>query len=88
MAGLCASSNLFTLKVSLAVSGALVGGILSLYGYVPDAAQQSDTAISGIYLLMAGIPAGGYAASWLLFQLFYKLDRRTMGRIEHELFSR
>lgn len=87
MAGLCASSNLFTLKVSLAVSGALVGGILSFYGYVPDAAQQSESAVSGIYLLMAGIPAAGYAASWILFQFFYKLDRQTMGRIEHELFT-
>ena len=46
----------FGLKIGQAVSLAIVGGVLSLTGYVPDIAQ-SESAIWGIRLLIGPIPA-------------------------------
>ena len=85
--GLCASGHLFTLKVALAVGGALVGFVLSVYGYEANNATQSEEAISGIYALMTWIPIIGYLVTFLVTQFFYKLDRPTMAKISKALYA-
>ena len=85
--GLCTSGNLFTLKVALAVGGALVGMVLSITGYEANVPQQSESAIAGIYALMTWIPAIGYLLTFLTTQFFYKLNRATMAKISHKLYA-
>ncbi len=84
--GICASGNLFTLKVALAVGGAIVGGVLSLTGYQADAATQTPQAIHGIYALMVWIPAVAYVISVVNVHMFYKLNASQMDTIERDLF--
>ena len=85
--GLCTSGNLFTLKVALAVGGGLVGLVLSVTGYEANVAEQSETAIAGIYALMTWIPAIGYLLTFLVTQFFYKLNRQTMAKISKDLYG-
>ena len=85
--GLCTSGNLFTLKVALAVGGGLVGLVLSVTGYEANVAEQSETAIAGIYALMTWIPAIGYLLTFLATQFFYKLNRQTMAKISKDLYG-
>ena len=85
--GLCASGHLFTLKVALAVGGALVGFVLSAYGYEANNTTQSEEAIAGIYALMTWIPIIGYLVTFLVTQFCYKLNRETMAKISHALYT-
>lgn len=87
LSGICASGNLFSLKIALAVSGAIVGVVLSMTGYHANVAVQSDSAVAGIYTLMIWIPVLGYSLSVLLISKFYKLTSEKMRTIEKELFS-
>ncbi len=57
--GISFSGNLFFLKLGLAIAGAMVGFLLSWYGYDAGAKAQSATAINGIVLLFTVIPWGG-----------------------------
>lgn len=84
--GLCASGNLFTLKLALAVGGGLVGMVLSMTGYEANLPQQSETTINGIYILMVWIPVVGYLLTFLTTHIFYKLNRETMAKINRDLF--
>lgn len=84
--GLCASGNLFTLKLALAVGGGLVGMVLSMTGYEANLAQQSDETISGIYILMVWIPVVGYLLTFLTTHIFYKLNREAMAKINRDLY--
>lgn len=54
--GFLGAVNGFTQTLAGAVSGALVAGLLGVFGYVPDAAQ-TGTAIFGLRLLVSIIPA-------------------------------
>ena len=85
--GLCASGHLFTLKVALAVGGALVGMVLSMTGYEANLTEQSETAIHGIYALMTWIPAIGYLVTFLVTQFLYKLNRTMMARISKDIYA-
>jgi len=58
--GISFSGNLFFLKLGLAIAGAMVGFLLSWYGYDAGAKAQSDSAINGIMLLFTIIPGVGY----------------------------
>lgn len=75
------------LKVALAVGGGLVGLVLSVTGYEANVAEQSETAIAGIYALMTWIPAIGYLLTFLATQFFYKLNRQTMAKISKDLYG-
>lgn len=85
--GLCASGNLFALKVALGVGGALVGMVLSVSDYVADAPAQADSAIHGIYALMTYIPAIFYFITFLTTHFAYKLTRNKMQEINNALFG-
>lgn len=77
--GISFSGNLFFLKVGLAVAGAMVGFLLSAYGYDAGAAHQSETAIGGIILLFTVIPG--------VVRLL-KVDRTMMIKIQSDLAKR
>jgi len=72
--GISFSGNLFFLKVGLAVAGAMVGFLLSWYGYDAGAKSQSATAINGIMLLFTVIPGVGYLITAGVVRLL-KVDR-------------
>jgi sugar (glycoside-pentoside-hexuronide) transporter len=82
--GISFSGNLFFLKCGLAVAGAMVGFLLSAYGYNAGATQQSDQAINGIMLLFTIIPGVGYLITAGVVRLL-KVDRETMRTIQADL---
>lgn len=84
--GLCASGNLFTLKVALALGGAIVGMVLSVTGYEANVEVQSDLAIQGLYALVTWIPAAFYILTFLVTHYLYKLNRSTMAKISNDLY--
>ena len=72
--GISFSGNLFFLKVGLAVAGAMVGFLLSWYGYDAGAKAQSASALNGIVLLFSVIPGVGYLITAGVVRLL-KVDR-------------
>ena len=85
--GISFSGNLFFLKVGLAVAGAMVGFLLSAYGYDAGAARQSDSAVGGIILLFTVIPGIGYLITAGVVRLL-KVDRNMMIQIQSDLAKR
>ncbi|WP_058912271.1 glycoside-pentoside-hexuronide (GPH):cation symporter [Entomohabitans teleogrylli] len=85
--GISFSGNLFFLKVGLAVAGAMVGFLLSWYGYDASAPQQSASAINGIMLLFTVIPGIGYLITAGVVRLL-KVDRELMTQIQADLEKR
>ncbi|CAK9886009.1 MAG: Inner membrane symporter YicJ [Candidatus Erwinia impunctatus] len=85
--GISFSGNLFFLKVGLAVAGAMVGFLLSWYGYDANASAQSTTAINGIILLFTVIPGVGYLITAGVVRLL-KVDRETMKIVQADLEKR
>ncbi|WP_455817660.1 glycoside-pentoside-hexuronide (GPH):cation symporter [Pseudomonas cerasi] len=85
--GISFSGNLFFLKVGLAVAGAMVGFLLSWYGYDAGAKQQSPAALNGIVLLFTVIPAVGYLITAGVVRLL-KVDRTLMLQIQSDLEQR
>lgn len=81
------SAMLLGLKVGLSVGGALVAGILALYGYDAQLAAQGEQAVNGIKLsvsLYAALPfLVGIA---LLFA--YEINKKLETRIESDLGER
>ena len=85
--GISFSGNLFFLKVGLAVAGAMVGFLLSIYGYDAGAKQQSSQAVNGIMLLFTAIPGVGYLITAGVVRLL-KVDRALMRTIQDDLALR
>ncbi|MGJ0194007.1 glycoside-pentoside-hexuronide (GPH):cation symporter [Pantoea sp. RRHST58] len=85
--GISFSGNLFFLKVGLAVAGAMVGFLLSIYGYDAGAKQQSSQAVNGIMLLFTVIPGVGYLITAGVVRLL-KVDRTLMRTIQDDLALR
>jgi GPH family glycoside/pentoside/hexuronide:cation symporter len=84
--GLIFSATVFVQKVGLAIGSAMIGWLLSYYGYVAEAAQ-SDRALHGIVLLFAVLP-GGFALLSGLAILFYPLEEDQVKKIEQDLAQR
>ncbi|EOU9513159.1 glycoside-pentoside-hexuronide (GPH):cation symporter [Cronobacter dublinensis] len=84
MSGIYASGNLFALKVSLAIGGAVTALVLSATHYVPEAAVQTPATQQAIMMLITFIPAIGGVLTSTIF-LFYKLDKKTMQKIQDDL---
>ncbi|UWS28608.1 glycoside-pentoside-hexuronide (GPH):cation symporter [Erwinia pyrifoliae] len=82
--GISFSGNLFFLKVGLAVAGAMVGFLLSWYGYDAAAKQQSPSALNGIVMLFTAIPALGYLITAAVVRRL-KVDRKLMQQIQIDL---
>ena len=85
--GISFSGNLFFLKLGLAIAGAMVGFLLSWYGYDAGAKQQSPESINGIVMLFTMIPGVGYLITAGVVRLL-KVDRELMQRIQADLEKR
>ncbi|WP_447642717.1 MULTISPECIES: MFS transporter [Chitinophagaceae] len=81
------SAMIFGLKVGLSIGGALVAGLLSHYGYVADAVQQSSVTMNGIKLAISILPGILFVACALLM-LSYSIDKPMEQTIEFELRAR
>ncbi|TNV19250.1 MFS transporter [Buttiauxella sp. B2] len=85
--GISFSGNLFFLKLGLAIAGAMVGFLLSWYGYDAGAKQQSPDSINGIVMLFTIIPGVGYLITAGVVRML-KVDRELMQRIQQDLEKR
>ena len=84
--GLCFSAAVFAQKAGWGIGAAIAGWLLTLFNYVPDA-TQTDTALTGIKLLISVIPGILYM-SCALFMIFYNLDARTTDLMKKDLDAR
>lgn len=80
------SAVVFGLKAGLGFGGAIGGWLLSLYGYVPNAAQSPE-ALNGIRLIMSVYPAIPFAIG-VACLFFYSIDRKLNVQITEELTER
>lgn len=85
--GISFSGNLFFLKLGLAIAGAMVGFLLSWYGYDASAEQQNPDAVKGIIMLFTVIPGIGYLITAGVVRLL-KVDSALMKRIQEDLQKR
>jgi GPH family glycoside/pentoside/hexuronide:cation symporter len=80
------AASSFAQKAGTAVAVAVIGGLFTLLGYVPNVAQSTESQ-AGIVWLMSVIPAG-FAALAAVLMAFYALDNPTMARIQADLTAR
>ncbi|EHY9857449.1 MFS transporter [Vibrio parahaemolyticus] len=81
LSGMVFSTNLFAIKLGIALGGAAVGWILAWAGYVGGAETQSDQALNAINLLYTVIP-GIMFGSLAVFMMFYQLDNAKLAQIK------
>lgn len=81
LSGMVFSTNLFAIKLGIAIGGAAVGWILAWSGYVGGAETQTAEAVTAINLLYTVIP-GVFFASIAVFMMFYKLDNEHLEKIK------
>jgi GPH family glycoside/pentoside/hexuronide:cation symporter len=84
--GLIFSATVFVQKVGLAIGSAMIGWLLSYYGYIADAVQ-TPRSVHGIMLLFSVLP-GAFALLSGLAIFFYKLDEPQVKQIERDLAAR
>lgn len=84
--GLIFSATVFVQKVGLAVGSAMIGWLLSYYGFVANA-TQTPRVVHGIVLLFSLLP-GTLALLAGLAIFFYKLDEPQVKQIERDLAAR
>ncbi|HOT98029.1 MAG TPA: MFS transporter [bacterium] len=76
----------FALKAGLGFGGAICGWLLSLYGYVPNAAQNSH-ALFGIKMTASIYPAITFAIGAVALS-FYSISKKLSLQIQDELVER
>lgn len=81
------SAMMIGLKLGLTFGGAMVTGILGIYGYSPEAVTQNPEAINGIKLSVSVFPAFFFFAGVALL-FFYEIDKKMEVLIEQELEAR
>jgi GPH family glycoside/pentoside/hexuronide:cation symporter len=84
--GLYFSAATFAQKAGWGIGAAIAGWILTVYNYVPNAAQ-TETSIHGIKLLVSVIPGILYM-SCAVFMFFYTIDSKTTDRMKSDLDAR
>jgi GPH family glycoside/pentoside/hexuronide:cation symporter len=84
--GIVFSAIVFALKAGLGFGGAITGYVLSVYGYVPNAAQ-SESALNGIVMTMSIYPAITFGICAVCL-LFYSIDKNAEIQITTELTER
>ena len=81
--GLYFSAAVFAQKAGWGIGAAIAGWILTISQFAPNV-TQSDTAITGIKLLVSVIPGILYM-SCAIFMFFYKIDATTTDLMKKEL---
>jgi glycoside/pentoside/hexuronide:cation symporter, GPH family len=85
--GLVFSGALFTLKLGMALGGAMLGWFLAYFGYQEKADIQTQTAVNGIVLVFTLIPAIGHVLVIGIVSR-YKLSDEKCRQIRTELDNR
>ncbi|MEP8955664.1 glycoside-pentoside-hexuronide (GPH):cation symporter [Enterobacter mori] len=70
LSGLVFSTNLFAIKIGIAVGGAIIGWLLTVGGYVGSAAIQTDLAIMIVRLIFTLIPAAFVLMMYLIMRQY------------------
>lgn len=78
------SAQTFLVKAASAIGGLMIGVGLSLVGYVPNVEQSAET-ITGIRVLMIGIPMALSVLEYLVYRKYYKLNNKYYDDIVSEL---
>jgi len=81
--GLYFSAAVFAQKAGWGIGAAIAGWILSISNFMPNV-TQTETAITGIKLLVSVIPGILYM-SCAIFMLFYKIDKKTTDQMKLDL---
>lgn len=81
LGGMVFSTNLFGMKLGIALGGAAVGWILAWSGYVGGTETQTAQAMNAINLLYTVIP-GVMFTSLAVLMLFYKLDKHKLTQVK------
>ena len=84
--GLYFSAAVFAQKAGWGIGAAIAGWILAASSFVPNVAQ-TETAITGIKLLVSVIPGILYM-SCAIFMIFYKIDKNTTDQMKIDLDER
>lgn len=84
--GLYFSAAVFAQKAGWGIGAAVAGWILSISNFMPNV-EQTETAITGIKLLVSVIPGVLYM-SCALFMFFYKIDTKTTDLMKKDLDAR
>ncbi|WP_354623824.1 glycoside-pentoside-hexuronide (GPH):cation symporter [Psychromonas sp. MME2] len=81
LSGMIFSTNLFAIKLGIAIGGASVGWILAYSGYVGGAEMQTPEVVNVINLLFTVIP-GVMFAVLAAIMMFYTLDNDKLAKIK------
>lgn len=84
--GLYFSAAVFAQKAGWGIGAAIAGWILSISDFMPNVVQ-TETAITGIKLLVSVIPGVLYMLC-ALFMIFYKIDSKTTDLMKTDLDAR
>ena len=87
--GITFSVQTFSTKLGSAISAALSLWIIGYYGYDgtidPDIANQSASALDGIWITTSLIPIFGLIIAFILFTLFYDLTEEKVAEMVSEM---
>lgn len=81
------SGQTFTGKMSVAVGGGLIGVYLTLIGYVPQAASQSESVLNGLFFGISLLPAIGSLIR-IGFIWFFDFTEDKHAEVSRELAKR
>lgn len=81
------AATVFAFKTGLALGRALGGWLLSLFGYLPNAQQQTAQGLFGIRLTASVISGAAFLAMSVCL-IFYGIDKRLNLTISNELTER
>lgn len=84
--GLVFSAATFAQKAGWGIGGALAGWLLAIFNFVPNV-EQSETAITGIKLMISIFPGLLYMSCAILLY-FYTIDHKTCLQMEQDLEER
>lgn len=85
--GLVFSTYLFSLKIGLAIGGAVVGWILAFVNYSASNSVQPDEVLSTIKILFCVVPVVLYVGMFIMLSL-YKLSDARVEAISQQLIKR
>ena len=85
--GLILSSSSMSQKFGWAVGGAIAGWLLAAFGYNADIAEQSESAIYGVRLMMSYLPGVSCILAVIAISL-YPLGEKKMQEVTDQLNKR
>ncbi len=81
------SAMLMGLKIGLTIGGALIPKINKAYGYIPNAESQSESALTGIKMLVSVYPSIPFLMGCGILFL-YEINKKMESQIEKDLLTR